>query len=92
MTAFCEPADVDTWIDLPAPPAGNAGPGVSSSRCGHVLPASCAACDGVEAEEREMWAMPRRDRLALDLANLRCDPLWRELHNLPEHSDLEEIA
>lgn len=62
-------------------PAGS-GPGISSTRCGCVLPASCGSCDGSDAERAEMWAMPRRDRIALELRNRALDPWWRELHGL----------
>lgn len=69
----------DTTVYYAPIPAGS-GPGVSSLRCGCVLPESCEDCDGTSAERREMWVMPRRDRLALELRNRRLDPHWRALH------------
>lgn len=71
----------DTHVYYSPIPAGS-DPGISSTRCGCVLPNSCDDCDGTSAERREMWAMPRRDRIALELANRRLDPHWRELHGL----------
>lgn len=69
----------DTTVYLRPIPAGS-GPGVSHLRCGCVLPASCSACNGDDAERAELWRLPRADRVALELRNHRLDPHWRALH------------
>lgn len=57
----------DTWVYFDDMPASR--PGVSYSSCGCVLPVSCRVCDGTAAEEREMWRMPRAERVALEIRN-----------------------
>lgn len=61
-------------------PAPVSGPGLSSTSCGCVLPASCDDCDGTSAERRDMWRMPRAERIALELANARltCPAVLRD--------------
>lgn len=54
--------------------------------CDHHPPAACPECDGAAAEQREMRALPRRERDALELANLRLQPWWRALHPEPEQT------
>lgn len=44
-------------------------PGVSYTACGCVLPASCEECDGTASERREMWRLPRAERVALERRN-----------------------
>ncbi len=77
MNLYPDTPDTTVWLD--SIPAGS-GPGISYTRCGCVLPASCEDCDGSSAERAEMWRMPRSERLALELRNRRLDPHWRALH------------
>lgn len=89
-TGWCVVTDFfdapDTW-SYPTPPARNSSHGLSSLRCGCVLPAACEDCDGTRAERDELWRLPRRDRVAAEVANRRLDPAWRELHGLDESQD-----
>ena len=75
--------DVDTtrYLD-PTVSSHYAGPGPGVCGCNPTYGQECPACNGEDAERREMWAMPRRDRLALELANRELDPHWRALHGL----------
>ncbi len=68
----------DTTVYLPALSSLYSGPGPGV--CGCQLPASCDECDGTAQERRDMWRMPRAERRALELANLRLSPHWQALH------------
>lgn len=68
----------DTWIPLPELSCRDSRPG--PGRCG-CNPTFGPACDGQDEERREMWRLPRAERVALELRNLRLDPHWRALHD-----------
>ncbi len=70
----------DTTVWLPALSSLYSGPGPGVCGCNPTYGDSCAGCDGSDAERRELWRMPRAERRALELRNLRLSPHWQALH------------